>query len=79
MTNKGTNGTIGKRIAIARNAAGLNQDQVAEAINVHKQTISRWKSGKRVPNGEEIRALAVVLGCSGDFLLGITDTLIVRT
>lgn len=69
---------IGSRIAIARKAAELNQEQVAEAIGVHKQTISRWESGKRAPNGEEIRLLVEPLGCSADFILGLTDTLTIR-
>ena len=46
MDNENVKRLIGSRIAIARKAAGLNQDQVAEAIGVHKQTISRWESGK---------------------------------
>ena len=69
---------IGSRIAIARKAAEMNQDQVAEAIGVHKQTISRWESGKRAPNGEEIRLLVELFGCSADFILGLSDTLTIR-
>lgn len=69
---------IGSRISIARKAAGLNQEQVAEAIGVHKQTLSRWESGKRAPNGEEIRLLVELLDCSADFILGLTDTLTIR-
>ncbi|WP_130811428.1 helix-turn-helix transcriptional regulator [Olsenella sp. Marseille-P4559] len=69
---------IGQRIAIARKAADMSQDQVAKAINVHKQTISRWERGERVPNGEEIRLLVELLGCSANFILGLSDTLTVR-
>lgn len=69
---------IGSRIAIARKAVELNQDQVAEAIGVHKQTISRWESGKRAPNGEEIRMLVELFGCSADFVLGLSDTLTLK-
>lgn len=66
---------IGQRIAIARKAADMSQEQVAAAIGVHKQTISRWERGGRSPNGEEIRLLVELLGCSADFILGLTDTL----
>lgn len=69
---------IGARIAIARKASGINQDQLAEAVGVHKQTISRWEIGKRAPNGEEIRAIVEKLQCSADFLLGLSDTLELR-
>lgn len=75
MDNENVKRLIGSRIAIARKAAGLNQDQVAEAIGVHKQTISRWESGKREPNGEEIRLLVNLLHCSADFILGLSDTI----
>lgn len=69
---------IGKRIAIARKAAKLTQDQTASAISVHKQTISRWESGKRTPDAVQVAALAVAFECTTDFLLGLSDTLIVR-
>lgn len=69
---------IGTRIAIARKAAKLNQDQTASAISVHKQTISRWESGKRKPDAAQVAALATLFGCTTDFLLGLSDTLIVR-
>ena len=75
MDNENVKRLIGSRIAIARKAAGLNQDQVAEAIGVHKQTISRWESRKRAPNGEEIRLLVNLLHCSADFILGLSDTI----
>ena len=69
---------IGKRIAIARNAAGINQDELADAVGVHKQTISRWENGKRAPNGEEIRLIAKITNCSADFVLGLSDTFTVK-
>lgn len=78
MDNENVKRLIGSRIALARKAIGLNQDQVAESVGVHKQTISRWESGKRAPNGEEIRALVNLFGCSADFLLGLTDTLTIK-
>ncbi len=78
MENENVKRLIGSRIAIVRKAAGYNQDQVAEAIGVHKQTISRWESGKRAPNGEEVRTLVTLFGCSADFLLGLSDILTIR-
>ena len=78
MNDENIKRLIGSRIALARKAIGMNQDQVAEAIGVHKQTISRWESGKRAPNGEEIRTLVNLFGCSADFLLGLSDTLTIK-
>lgn len=78
MENENLKSLIGSRIAIARKAANLNQDQTADAIGVHKQTLSRWESGKRAPNGEEIRLLVELFGCSADFILGLSDTLTIQ-
>lgn len=67
--------TIGLRIAAARKLQDMTQDELAEKIGVHKQTLWRWEAGKRAPNGGELRELATVLDCSADFLLGLSDTL----
>ena len=69
---------IGARISIARKARGLTQEELAGALQVHKQTVSRWERGARSPNGEEIRGLVQTLGCSANFILGLEDTLTVK-
>ena len=61
--------------ALAVKGAQHPPHQLAEAVGVHKQTISRWESGKRAPNGEEVRLIVETLNCSADFILGLTDTL----
>lgn len=38
---------IGNQIKIARDAAGLTQQQLADKINVHKDTISGLESGRK--------------------------------
>lgn len=78
MDNSDVRKLIGKRIALARNAADINQDQLAAAVGVHKQTISRWENGKRAPNGEEVRRIVETTGCSADFILGLSDTLTIN-
>ena len=77
MDSDQTKKTIGSRIAIARKAKGINQDELAAAVGVHKQTISRWERGERAPNGEEIVQIVLYLECSADFILGLSDTLTV--
>lgn len=69
---------IGSRIAIARKAAGLNQEELAAAVGVHRQTISRYERGVLVPDANEICAMVSTLNCSADFLLGFSDTLTIR-
>lgn len=46
-----------------RQLAGLTQDNLAEAVGVHRTTIVRWEQGKTQPTAEDIakieKALAV--------------------
>ena len=66
---------IGSRIAIARRAAHLNQNELGRAIGVSGQTISNWENARYVPSATDIVSLVHVLGCSASFLLGLSDTL----
>ena len=60
---------IGSRIAIARKAAGLNQEELAAAVGVHKQTISRYERGVLVPDANEICAMVSTL--NGAAIVGV--------
>ena len=64
---------IGMRIALARKASSLSQEQLGGIIGANKQTVSRWERGIRSPDGEYLRAIADACNCSADFLLGRTD------
>ena len=37
--------TTGERIAQLRRAAGLSQEQLAEALEVSRQAVSKWETG----------------------------------
>ena len=69
---------IGSRIALVRKAAGLSQTELGEKIGANKQTVSRWERGLRAPDGEYLRAITDICGCSADFLLGRSDTFKLR-
>ena len=64
--------TIGERIAALRRAAGLSQEQLAEKINVSRQTVSKWESGQSTPDLPKLLALAEVYSLSLDELVGNT-------
>lgn len=54
---------IGDRLRGLREARGLTQSQVADAIGVDAQTVSRWERGERVPNAQAYtKALALLSG-----------------
>ena len=42
--------SLNQRIADARRALGMTQEQVAAAMNVSRQTVSHWENGRVVPD-----------------------------
>ncbi|KQQ62948.1 hypothetical protein ASF66_00920 [Pseudomonas sp. Leaf129] len=56
--------TIGKRIAAAREKAGLNQSELARALKVTPQSVQAWESDKNIPRPKKLESLAIVLGVS---------------
>lgn len=53
---------IGKRITKAREAAGLNQSELARALGVKPQSVQAWESGRNVPRHKKIEAISAYLG-----------------
>jgi DNA-binding transcriptional regulator YiaG len=37
-----------------REGAGLSQEDVATAVGVHRETVSRWERGERAPRGTHL-------------------------
>ena len=67
--------TIGERIREARKKRGLLQSKLAELLGVAENTVSSWEIGARVPSVKNIREIAIILSCSTDYLLDVTDRL----
>ena len=49
------------RLRAARVAAGLSQQALAEAVEVHVNTVVEWEAGRQVPRVEAVAALAQAL------------------
>jgi transcriptional regulator with XRE-family HTH domain len=64
---------LGTRIRQAREAAGLIQDQLAEAVGVGSTAVTRWETGKRTPPAYRLSRVARTLNVSVDYLLGQED------
>lgn len=47
-----------------RKAAGLTQQQLAEAVSVSQATVAEWELGIYMPSANKLRALADALGCT---------------
>ena len=59
---------IGKRIAAARKAKRMTQEQLGERLGVSFQAVSTWEQGKFIPDSEHLPMLAEVLDISLDAL-----------
>lgn len=66
--------TIGDSFKRFRQERGLTQQQVAEALDLHKQAWQRYESGKVVPAATVIINLADTFNVSADYLLGLSDS-----
>ena len=60
---------LGDNIFKLRKDCKLSQEQLADRINVTRQTISNWELGETSPNPEQLKLLSKVLNVSIDELL----------
>lgn len=63
-------GDIIKKLRLAHN---LNQVQLAEALNVSKQTISNWENNNILPSIDMLIKISKFFSVSTDFLLELND------
>ena len=61
--------TIGQNIANLRKEKGVKQDELARALNISAQAVSKWENGG-TPDIELIPAIADFFGVSTDALFG---------
>lgn len=52
---------IGKFIALKRKEKNLTQEQLAEQLNISNKTVSKWETGKCMPDYSVIKNLCEVL------------------
>ena len=60
---------IGKFISECRKKAGLTQAQLAERLNITDRAVSKWETGKSLPDSSIMLELCAVLGISVNDLL----------
>lgn len=61
--------TLGSRIAALRAAQGLSQTELAEALEVSRQSVSKWETDGSVPELDKLLRLAEVFGVTLDELV----------
>lgn len=52
-----------------RRSRGLTQEQMAEALNISSQAVSKWETGGSYPDISLLTIIADYFGCSVDYLL----------
>lgn len=66
--------SISERIKERRKKLHYTQKLLAEKVKVSPQVISNWERGYTEPGADDIAHLSKALECSGDYLLGRTDS-----
>lgn len=61
---------IGQRIRQRRRARGMTQAALGRALFVSKQAVSKWETGRVVPDLQTVERLAAALDCPPQELLG---------
>ncbi len=65
--------TIGQSIKELRKERNITQEELAEAINVTPQAISKWENSIGLPDISQVIPLATFFNVSTDVILGITE------
>ncbi len=60
---------IADKLYKLRMAGGLSQEELAEKMNVSRQSVSKWESGSSIPSLDKIVELSKIYGISTDYLL----------
>lgn len=66
-----TGAMLARAFRMGRAYAGLTQGQVAHAIGVEENTVTRWETGRRIPELKYIGAMAVACGLHPLVLLAL--------
>ena len=60
---------LGRRLRTQRERLGLKQNDIANALQVSPQAVSKWERGENGPDIATLGPLARLLGVSTDWLL----------
>lgn len=58
-----------EKLLTLRKANDMTQEQLAEKLDVSRQSISKWESGQATPELEKIVAMSAVFNVTTDYLL----------
>ena len=70
---------LNKRIYELRQSFGWTQVQLAEKLNITKQTVSNWENDNIQPSIEMLIKLTKIFNVSSDYLLGLEPETFINT
>ncbi|WP_435790305.1 helix-turn-helix domain-containing protein [Clostridium sp.] len=63
-----------ERLQLLRKEKGLSQEQLAELLNVSRQSVSKWESGQTYPETDKLIILSDLFEITLDYLLRDKNT-----
>ena len=60
---------LADKVMALRKKNGWSQEELAEKLNISRQSVSKWESGASIPDIDKIIALSGLFGVSTDYLL----------
>ena len=57
------------KVIALRKKAGCSQEELAERLNVSRQSVSKWESAQSVPDIDRILQMSRLFGVTTDYLL----------
>ncbi len=60
---------LADKIIELRKKAGMSQDELAEQMNVSRQSVSKWEGAQSIPDLSKILKMSEIFGVSTDYLL----------
>ena len=64
---------LSEKIMSLRKQNGWSQENLADQLDVSRQSVSKWESGTSIPDIEKIVKMSELFNVSTDYLLGRTD------
>ncbi len=64
---------IGNKIIELRKKENWSQEQLADKLNVSRQTVSKWETNQAAPSAANIRALCEAFGVQSDYFISADE------
>lgn len=58
---------------VARKNANLTQQAVADILGIQKTAVSKWETGRTLPDGRMLKRVSQLYNVSSDYLLGLSE------